>query len=116
MGYFRTCRRIHRSTVKFVDVDPATFNIDPNLIEAAITPRTKAIMVVHLFGLAADMDAINAIARKHNLYVIEDAACAVGTTYKGIPGGSLGTMGCFPTKSHNDWRRWNGYHPRFFYC
>jgi perosamine synthetase len=83
------------ATVKFVDVDPLTFNIDPKLIEAAITPRTKAIMVIHLFGLAADMDAINAIARKHNLYVIEDAACAVGTTYKGVPVGSFGTLGCF---------------------
>jgi perosamine synthetase len=83
------------ATVKFVDIDPFTFNIDPSLIEAAITPRTRAIMVVHLFGLSADMDPINALADKYNLAVIEDAACAVGTTYKGIPVGSLGTLGCF---------------------
>jgi len=83
------------ASVKFVDVDPFTFNLNADLIEAAITPRTRAIMVVHLFGLAADIDAINSIARKHNLYVIEDAACAVGTTYKGAPVGALGTMGCF---------------------
>lgn len=83
------------ASVKFVDVDPFTFNIDPSLIEEAITPQTRAIMAVHLFGLAADMDAINALARKYNLAVIEDAACAVGTTYKGKPVGSLGTLGCF---------------------
>lgn len=81
--------------VKFVDVDPLTFNIDPSLIEEAITPKTKAIMVVHLFGLAADMDPINALAKKYNLSVIEDAACAVGTTYKGMSVGALGTIGCF---------------------
>lgn len=79
----------------FVDIDPVTFNIDPAKIEAAITPRTKAIIPVHLFGLAADMDAVNAIAAKHGIPVIEDAAQAIGAQYKGRPAGSLGTMCCF---------------------
>lgn len=79
----------------FVDIDLATFNIDPRALEAAITPRTKAIVAVHLFGLAAPMDEINAIAKKHNVAVIEDAACAIGTTYKGIPIGGIGDVGCF---------------------
>jgi perosamine synthetase len=79
----------------FVDIDLETYNIDPAAIEAAITPKTKAIMAVHLFGLAAPMDEINAIAKKYNLAVIEDAACAIGTTYKGIPVGGLGDLGCF---------------------
>jgi perosamine synthetase len=78
----------------FVDIDADTFNIDPAKIEAAITPRTKAIMPIHLYGLMADMDAIMDIARRHNLAVIEDAAQAHGATYKGRPAGSFGT-GCF---------------------
>lgn len=79
----------------FADVDLATFNLDPAALEAAITPRTRAIVVVHLFGKAAPMDEIMAIARRHNLAVIEDAACAVGTTYKGRPIGAIGDLGCF---------------------
>jgi dTDP-4-amino-4,6-dideoxygalactose transaminase len=79
---------------RFVDILPDTFNIDPALIEAAITPRTRAIMPVHLYGLMADMDAIMDIAKRHNLAVIEDAAQAHGATYKGRPAGSFGT-GCF---------------------
>jgi len=79
----------------FADVDLSTFNLDPAAIEAAITPRTRAIVVVHLFGKAAPMDEIMAIARRHNLAVIEDAACAVGTTYKGRPIGAIGDLGCF---------------------
>lgn len=79
----------------FVDVNPLSFNIDPAAIEAAITERTRAIMVVHLFGLAAEMDAINAIAKKYNLAVIEDSACAIGTTYGDKPIGVLGDLGCF---------------------
>jgi perosamine synthetase len=78
----------------FVDIDAATFNIDPNLIEAAITPSTKAIVVVHLYGQICEMDSILAIAEKHNLAVIEDAAQAVGAEYKGKRAGSFGT-GCF---------------------
>jgi dTDP-4-amino-4,6-dideoxygalactose transaminase len=72
-----------------VEPDPITFNIDPALIEAAITPRTKAIMVVHLYGQTADMDPINAIARAHGLKVIEDAAQAHGAHYKGRCSGAL---------------------------
>lgn len=79
----------------FADVDLASFNIDPLALEAAITPRTRAVVVVHLFGKAAPMDEIMAIARRHNLAVIEDAACAVGTTYKGVPIGAIGDLGCF---------------------
>jgi dTDP-4-amino-4,6-dideoxygalactose transaminase len=79
----------------FVDIDPASFNIDVNRIEAAITPRTKAILPVHLFGQMADMDAIMEIARRHGLVVIEDAAQAHGAEYKGRRAGSIGEMGCF---------------------
>lgn len=75
--------------VKLVDIDPATLNIDPVAIEAAITPATKAIMPVHYAGLAVDMDAIHAIAQKHNLKVIEDAAHSLPTTYKGQLVGTL---------------------------
>jgi dTDP-4-amino-4,6-dideoxygalactose transaminase len=79
----------------FVDIDPHTYNIDPACIEAAITPRTKAIMPVHQIGLAADMDRINAIAQRHGLAVIEDAAPALGATYKGQRVGGLGNPTCF---------------------
>ncbi len=79
----------------FVDIDFATFNLDPKALEAAITPRTKAIVAVHLFGLAAPMDEINAVAKPRDIAVIEDAACAIGTTYKGAPVGAIGDIGCF---------------------
>ena len=79
----------------FVDIDPRTYNIDPAAIEKAVTERTKGIMPVHLFGQMADMDAILAIAKKHNLAVIEDAAQAIGSEYKGRKAGSVGTIGCF---------------------
>jgi dTDP-4-amino-4,6-dideoxygalactose transaminase len=79
----------------FVDIDPVSFTIDPNRIEAAITPRTKAILPVHLYGQPADMDPIMAIARKHGLLVIEDAAQAHGAEYKGRRVGSIGDLGCF---------------------
>jgi len=83
------------ATPIFVDIDPVTYNIDPNLIEAAITPRTKAIMPVHLYGQPADMDSINAIAQKHGLVVIEDAAQAHGSRYNGQRAGVLGDSACF---------------------
>lgn len=79
----------------FVDIDPVTFTMDPAQVEAAITPRTKAIIPVHLYGQSADMDPILAIAKKHGLVVIEDAAQAHGAEYKGRRCGSMGDMGCF---------------------
>ncbi|RLC61525.1 MAG: aminotransferase DegT [Chloroflexi bacterium] len=78
----------------FVDIEEETFNINPALIEAAVTPRTRAIIPVHLYGHPCEMDAVMEIARRHDLIVIEDAAQAVGATYKGRPVGSFGT-GCF---------------------
>ena len=80
----------------FVDIDPESFNIDPALIEAKITKKTRAIIPVHLYGQMADMDPILKIARKHKLKVIEDAAQAIGSDYKdGSRAGSSGDMGCF---------------------
>jgi dTDP-4-amino-4,6-dideoxygalactose transaminase len=79
----------------FVDVDPVSWTMDPGLIEAAITPRTRAILPVHLHGLMADMDDIMDIASRHNLIVIEDAAQAHGAEYKGRRAGSIGDLGCF---------------------
>ena len=79
----------------FVDIDPRTYTMDPAAVEAAITPRTKAILPVHLYGQPADMDPLLAIARKHKLVVIEDAAQAHGAEYKGRRIGSLGDIGCF---------------------
>jgi len=79
----------------YVDVDPVTWTMDPALVEAAITPRTKAILPVHLHGLMADMDPIMEIARRHGLIVIEDAAQAHGAEYKGRRAGSIGDLGCF---------------------
>lgn len=81
----------------FVDVDPETYHLDPEKLKAAITPRTRAIMPVHLFGMSADMDPIMAIARKHKLRVVEDSCEAVGVRYKGRPVGSDGDIACFST-------------------
>ena len=85
----------------YVDIDPRTYNLDPALIEAAITPRTKAIVPVSLYGQCADMDTINAIAAKHGIPVIEDAAQSFGATYKGRKSCNLSTIACasfFPSK------------------
>lgn len=94
-------------TPVLVEVDPGTFNIDPNAIEKAITPKTKAIVPVHLFGQCADMEAIMAIAEKHHLYVIEDTAQAIGAQYTFSNGlkksagtiGTVGTTSFFPSKN-----------------
>lgn len=85
----------------YVDIDPRTYNLDPALLEAAITPRTKAIIPVSLYGQCADFDAINAIAEKHGIPVIEDAAQSFGASYKGRKSCNLSTVACtsfFPSK------------------
>jgi dTDP-4-amino-4,6-dideoxygalactose transaminase len=79
----------------FVDIEQKTFNMDPDLLEHVITPRTKAVIPVHLFGHMADMDPIMRIAKKHNLFVIEDASQAHGAEYRGRKAGSIGDFGCF---------------------
>ena len=79
----------------FVDIDPATWCLDPQAVEEAVTPRTRGIIAVHVYGHPADMDAINAVASRRGLWVVEDAAEAHGATYKGRPAGSLGTVGTF---------------------
>jgi perosamine synthetase len=87
--------RYERAKPVFIDIDPATLNLDPGKIEASITPRTRAIMAVHTFGCPAPMDAILAIAERHNLVVIEDACEAIGAECKGRKAGSLGRAAVF---------------------
>lgn len=81
--------------VDFVDIDPVTYNLDPNQLEDKLTPNTKAVIPVHLYGQACDMDEIMALSEKHHFSVIEDAAHAIGAEYKGKKVGSIGTTGCF---------------------
>ena len=102
--FFATAGCVSRvgATPVFVDIDPRTYNMDPRLIEPAITPGTKAIIPVHLFGQVCDMDPILEVARRREIYVIEDAAQAISATYKGRKAGSIGTVGClsfYPTKN-----------------
>ena len=102
--FFATAETISAvgATPVFVDVEKDTFNIDPSKIEEKITEKTKAIVPVHIFGQSAKMDEINAIAKKHNLKVIEDACQAIGGKYKGRNIGTLGDVACFsffPTKN-----------------
>ena len=102
--FFATVGAICRVGTKpvFVDIDPRTFNLDPSRIEAAISPRTRAIIPIHLFGQCADIDPILALAKKHQLIVIEDAAQAIGAAYRGKCAGSMGRYGClsfFPSKN-----------------
>ena len=86
---------LRRGVPVFVDIRPDTLNIDETLIRAAITPKTRAIFPVHYAGVPAEMDVINDIAAEHGLYVVEDAAQALGSTYKGRPAGSLGHLAAF---------------------
>lgn len=79
----------------FVDIDPRTYNLNPDLVERAITPRTRAIIPVHLYGQPAEMDPILEIARRHNLRVVEDAAQAHGAEYRGRRAGTMGDIACF---------------------
>jgi dTDP-4-amino-4,6-dideoxygalactose transaminase len=95
--FVATASSIHYTGARpvFVDIDPVSFTMDPAALEAAITPRTKAIIPVHLYGQPADMDPIVDVARRHGLVVIEDACQAHGAEYHGRRAGSLGHMGCF---------------------
>jgi perosamine synthetase len=88
----------------FVDIEPRTYNLDPNEVEAAIGERTRAILAVHQVGLPADLDALEAIAKRHSLPLIEDAACAIGSRHRGRPIGSTGNLACF------------SFHPRKIVC
>lgn len=102
--FFATASAVWRLNARpvFVDIDARTFNIDPARIEDAITPATKAIIPVHLFGQCADMDAICDIAQRHSLWVIEDSAQAIGAKHRGRPAGSMGHINClsfYPTKN-----------------
>lgn len=102
--FFATAGSVARvgATPVFVDIDPHTFNLDPMAVEAAITDKTKAILAVHLFGQCAEMDAINALANKHGLKIIEDAAQAIDATYQDRKACSMGDVACmsfYPTKN-----------------
>jgi dTDP-4-amino-4,6-dideoxygalactose transaminase len=96
-SFFATAGCVTRlgATPVFVDIDPVTFNLDPVAVARAISPRTRAIVPVHLFGLSADLDAIRDLARRAGVAVIEDAAQALGARYHGQPVGGIGTAGCF---------------------
>ncbi len=104
MSFFATAEAIAAvgAIPVFVDCTSDTYTLDPSLVESKITPKTKAIIPVHIYGQCADMDRINSIAKAHGLKVIEDCAQAVGSTYKGKKAGTLGDVGCFsffPTKN-----------------
>ena len=96
-SFFATAGSIARLGAKpvFVDIDPRSYNMDPAALEAAITPSTKAVIPVHLYGQMSDMDSVMEIARKRGIAVIEDAAQAIGAEYRGRRAGSIGDLGCF---------------------
>jgi dTDP-4-amino-4,6-dideoxygalactose transaminase len=96
-SFFATAGSVIRTGAKpvFADIDPVTYNIDPGKLEQKITSKTRVVIPVHLFGQTADMDPITALAKKHGLLVIEDAAQAIGAEYRGRRAGSLGDYGCF---------------------
>jgi dTDP-4-amino-4,6-dideoxygalactose transaminase len=95
--FFATAGSVARAgaTPIFADIEPATFNLDPEAVAAAVTQRTKAIMPAHLFGQTADMTRLTDIARRHSLFLIEDAAQALGATHRGQQAGTIGECGCF---------------------
>ena len=102
--FFATASAVWRLGARpvFVDIDPKTFNLDPNKIEDAVTPLTRAIIPVHLFGQCADMDAIGVIAQQKGLHIIEDAAQAIGAKFRSWPAGSMSAVSClsfYPTKN-----------------
>jgi dTDP-4-amino-4,6-dideoxygalactose transaminase len=102
--FFATAGSVSRTGARpvFSDIDPVTYNMDPLQVENKITPRTRAILIVHLFGQCADMEPLWRIAERHDLIVIEDAAQALGSEYQGKRAGSLGSLGClsfYPTKN-----------------
>ncbi len=100
MSASATCALFYGGIPVFADIDPETYCLDPRAVEACVTPRTRAIVVVHLFGQPAEMDEIMAIARRHDLRVIEDAAQAPGVFYKGRPVGAIGDLGGFSLNFH----------------
>ena len=89
--------------VDFVDIDPVTYNLDPNQLEDKITPNTKAVIPVHLYGQPCEMEEIMALSRKHNFSVVEDAAHAIGAEYKGKKVGTIGATGCFSFHEQKNW-------------